>query len=31
LGWRLIMKGYQVTFFTGEGRHHGRKPMGRWL
>jgi PII-like signaling protein len=25
------MKGYQVTFFTGEGRHHGRKPMGRWL
>lgn len=25
------MKGYQVTFFTSEGRHHGRKPMGHWL
>ena len=25
------MKGYQVTFCTGEGRHHGRKPMAHWL
>lgn len=25
------MKGFQVTFFTGEGRHHGREPMGQWL
>lgn len=25
------MKGYQVTFCTGEGRHHGRRPMGHWL
>lgn len=25
------MKGYQVTFCTGEGRHHGRKRMAHWL
>lgn len=25
------MKGYQVTFFTIEGRHHGRRSMGHWL
>jgi PII-like signaling protein len=25
------MNGFQVTFFTGEGRHHGHKPMGHWL
>ncbi|PPE66402.1 DUF190 domain-containing protein [Caldimonas caldifontis] len=25
------MKGYQVTFFTGESRRHGHVPMGRWL
>jgi PII-like signaling protein len=25
------MKGYQVTFCTGEGRHHGRQPMAHWL
>lgn len=25
------MKGFQVTFFTVEGRHHGRKSMGHWL
>lgn len=25
------MKGYQVTFCTGEGRHHRGKPMGHWL
>jgi PII-like signaling protein len=25
------MKGYQVTFCTGEGRHHARRPMGHWL
>lgn len=24
------MKGYLVTFCTGEGRHHGRKPMAHW-
>lgn len=25
------MKGFQVTFFTAEGRQHGRRPMGHWL
>lgn len=24
------MKGYQVKFCTGEGRHHGCKPMAHW-
>ncbi|TCP05169.1 uncharacterized protein DUF190 [Rubrivivax gelatinosus] len=25
------MNGDQITFFTVEGRRHGRQPMGRWL
>ena len=25
------MNGYQVTFFTVEGRRHGREPIGHWL
>lgn len=25
------MQGYQVTFFTEEGRRHGREPMHEWL
>ena len=25
------MKGFQLTFFTIEGRHHGREPMGHWI
>lgn len=25
------MNGYQVTFFTIEGRRHGHEPIGRWL
>lgn len=24
------MQGYQLTFCTGDGRHHGHKPMARW-
>ena len=25
------MNGFQLTFFTVEGRHHGRQSMGHWL
>lgn len=25
------MQGFQVTFFTEEGRHHGHKPVHAWL
>lgn len=25
------MKGFQLTFFTVEGRHHGRQSIGHWL
>ena len=25
------MNGFQLTFFTVEGRRHGQVPMGRWL
>ncbi len=25
------MQGFQLTFFTSEGRRHGHTPMGRWL
>lgn len=25
------MKGYQITFFTQEGRRHGHTPMAEWL
>ena len=25
------MQGFQVTFFTGEGRHHGHKQVQVWL
>ena len=25
------MKGFQVSFFTVEGRRHGHKPMAHWL
>ena len=25
------MKGFQLTFFTIEGRHHGRESMGHWI
>lgn len=25
------MNGYQVTFFSVEGRRHGHEPIGRWL
>lgn len=25
------MQGFQITFFTGEGRHHGHQTMGAWL
>ena len=25
------MQGFQITFFTVEGRRHGRQPMGHWL
>ena len=25
------MQGFQVTFFTGESRHHGHTPMATWL
>jgi hypothetical protein len=25
------MQGFQVTFFTEEGRHHGRKQVHVWL
>jgi len=27
----MTMQGFQVTFFTGESRHHGHAPMGAWL
>lgn len=25
------MKGYQVTFFTQQDRHHAHKPVSEWL
>ena len=25
------MKGYQITFFTQQDRHHKRKPLAEWL
>lgn len=27
----MSTSGFQVTFFTGEGRRHGHQPMARWL
>jgi PII-like signaling protein len=27
----MNMQGFQITFFTGEGRRHGHQPMGAWL